>query len=686
AQSLLEKLEGTWFGSFKIRANISRFKRGEVVDDNTAKPRKEGSDVGKVPKEGLSAEISFKHALVEGRTMAEVGVGKQTASSALKDPNRDFDGVLEVEPVPCNLQKLKHCYVGLLREEMDPNRLQMMIAMEGFQNIQVVPLGVDVFLLSSVQQEGVKIALEANRDWWNQWFFEISCWSSNLVTTGRRVWVRVFGVPPHAWGLDCFTKVVRPAGKFIKLDSQTENLVRLDVARVLIDQSTWSSIDFVQQIKVVEERFLVKVVEESPGDSDLVLHRRAEPHVSVDGSSRSSVKDWRVDGAASDHGWREGCSDGDSGDDVTPGPLGNNQFQQPTTLGLAPEVREHEVQMIATDPKNRQVGEIDLTTFDGLSCNKGDEIQILSQNKEGEQNPGVVCVDNVIEPLVVRRCQEEEGLTCEGDESAGSKGCGTCEGTEVGPSSSPLHVAIRPADMGPVVFLNKGKAIMSHSELEGVDTANFLLFKGGCSVGSSGPVNFLMDQELCLVNRVKDKEVAFLAWQESLLVPPSALGGVRFSATPSRPSRSEVEGRKKLVVPSGSFMRCEHFVQAVRGAKGGRRGRKKGRKVVSSLGLGEHEESISNDSCDLNRVPSVGRKDMVPISSLQVVLTEEEPNRVHDAGSVAFRVEAEGLFNIGLNLGCTSNEERITMIERLIDLEEKEGFIAEDLGEDDGDQ
>jgi hypothetical protein len=76
----------------------------------------------------------------------------------------------------------------------------------------------------------------------------------------------------------------------------------------------------------------------------------------------------------------------------------------------------------------------------------------------------------------------------------------------------------------------------------------------------------------------------------------------------------------------------------------------------------------------------------VPVSSLQVVLMEGESNRIHVAESTAYRVEAERLFNIVVNLGCTTNEERITMIERLIDLEEKEGVLVEELGDDDVDQ
>jgi hypothetical protein len=65
---------------------------------------------------------------------------------------------------------------------------------------------------------------------------------------------------------------------------------------------------------------------------------------------------------------------------------------------------------------------------------------------------------------------------------------------------------------------------------------------------------------------------------------------------------------------------------------------------------------------------------------------EGESNRIHDAESTSYCVEAERLFTIWVNLGCTTNEERITMIERLIDLEEKEGILVEELGDDDVDQ
>ncbi|MCI09698.1 hypothetical protein A2U01_0030786 [Trifolium medium] len=101
-------------------------------------------------------------------------------------------------------------------------------------------------------------------------------------------------------------------------------MVRLDVARVLVAQQSWSSVDCVQHIKVEDDRFLVRVVEENPDDFDLSFNRCVVSHSSVGDSSRSSVKDWRVDGAATDHSWRDGCSDVDSGDDEALDLLGFN--------------------------------------------------------------------------------------------------------------------------------------------------------------------------------------------------------------------------------------------------------------------------------------------------------------------------------------------------------------------------
>jgi hypothetical protein len=69
----------------------------------------------------------------------------------------------------------------------------------------------------------------------------------------------------------------------------------------------------------------------------------------------------------------------------------------------------------------------------------------------------------------------------------------------------------------------------------------------------------------------------------------------------------------------GGLTKCEHFAQAVRGGKGGRRGRKKGRKEVTTLEKGDQEESISDGSQNLYGSFEGENRNLVSISSVQVV-------------------------------------------------------------------
>jgi hypothetical protein len=384
------------------------------------------------------------------------------------------------------------------------------------------------------------------------------------------------------------------------------------------------------------------------------------------------VKGWRGDGGVSDQGWKDGCSDDDSGDEHGLDPLGINLSATPTPLGVATDVTEAVLQPIETEfQKGKAVVEI-LTTSDPIVCNKGDGFQILSQNKEGDQDLGLICVEKGLEKEVGRLCQGER-LTCEDIGNSGMQI--TCLENEEVPLS-PLIEEVGPLALGPLNTNNKGKAIFISNPI----------FFGGSSIGPCGPPFPSVDPEYCLVNILNNKEVAFLAWQESNVAAPVFSGDAPALALPSKSCRKKVDGRKNSKVEKVVLPKCERFGQAVRGGKGGRRGRKKGRKLVSVVRNGELEDFISNESQDLASNLVGGNRRMVPISSLHVVLTEGESNRIHDVGSTAYRIEAERLFNTGVNLGCTTNEERISMIDRLIDLEEKEDNVVEVFGEDEVDQ
>ncbi|MCH80219.1 hypothetical protein A2U01_0000984 [Trifolium medium] len=67
AQELLKKIEGTWFGTYKLRANLSRFKRGEDESGSKAQEKEKQKVEAKHTGEGKKRNgKSFKEMLTEG--------------------------------------------------------------------------------------------------------------------------------------------------------------------------------------------------------------------------------------------------------------------------------------------------------------------------------------------------------------------------------------------------------------------------------------------------------------------------------------------------------------------------------------------------------------------------------------------------------------------------------------------
>ncbi|GAU51438.1 hypothetical protein TSUD_413380, partial [Trifolium subterraneum] len=138
---------------------------------------------------------------------------------------------------------------------------------------------------------------------------------------------------------------------------------------------------------------------------------------------------------------------------------------------------------------------------------------------------------------------------------------------------------------------------------------------------------------------------------------------------------------KNLVRGFSALSKCERFARAVH--KGGQR--RKGNTKLAKVLPNNSTVSDSIDSSTMNSsvllVESNGRKH-VQVSAIEVVLVEGETNEIRAQENREYRIEAERLFNIGLNLGATSNEERITMVERLMEMEKKDVDREVDLGEE----
>ncbi|GAU47734.1 hypothetical protein TSUD_386930 [Trifolium subterraneum] len=224
AKELLRRISDIWMGSFRLRVNLAKPRKNALPLADMGEQRKD-SPKAKVQNHA-SVERSFKNALVSESMEGEVvGCYQGTVDGA----QRRSGVVWEVEVEDEVVTKLGGAYVGYLVVDMDAITIQNQFRMDGFQTLKVVP------------------------------------WSSALVSNQRVTWIRCFGVPLHAWGVDLFRAITFKFGRFIYIDEQTKLMSRCDVARVKISSGETKLIDSSMEVKVQGQRFGIRIVEELGG-------------------------------------------------------------------------------------------------------------------------------------------------------------------------------------------------------------------------------------------------------------------------------------------------------------------------------------------------------------------------------------------------------------------------------------
>lgn len=81
----------------------------------------------------------------------------------------------------------------------------------------------------------------------------------------RGAWVRIYGVPLHAWNINFFKLCILNCGRLLRLDELTLEKQRLDYARVLIATSSLEMINTTSSIVVDGVVLELNIIEEEWG-------------------------------------------------------------------------------------------------------------------------------------------------------------------------------------------------------------------------------------------------------------------------------------------------------------------------------------------------------------------------------------------------------------------------------------
>jgi hypothetical protein len=111
--------------------------------------------------------------------------------------------------------------------------------------------------------------------------------------------------------LEGFKKIIWRYGKLLKLDPETMEQSRLDVDRAQIAVTYWEMVDEVIEVKVDDEIFIIRMVEERFGGVDMGIHKQACSRTGVGESDGDSIST-KQEGCSVmgiDEGWSENHSD-----------------------------------------------------------------------------------------------------------------------------------------------------------------------------------------------------------------------------------------------------------------------------------------------------------------------------------------------------------------------------------------
>lgn len=168
-------------------------------------------------------------------------------------------------PLMCQMKKMNWLvgsYVGATMNLADVHKMQKLLPKEGFFKLIATPMGGNLVLLKTKDNSNVHALLAKTGECLGNVFSKLKPWEPEMVPRVTTGWLRVIGVPVHAWGEEFFHFISQLVGKLVHLDEDTSIKTRLDVGRVLVFVSSSEAINRTMKIKVNEFVFFVRMAEE----------------------------------------------------------------------------------------------------------------------------------------------------------------------------------------------------------------------------------------------------------------------------------------------------------------------------------------------------------------------------------------------------------------------------------------
>jgi len=103
--------------------------------------------------------------------------------------------------------------------------------------------------------------LLCNHEELSQWFIEVKKWDKSDFCDSRRVWLEIFGVPPHGWSWENFQRIANIWGSLVSLGKSIARTDSFNSMKVLIDTGVFKSIEGDVLLTIGDAGYRVQVKE-----------------------------------------------------------------------------------------------------------------------------------------------------------------------------------------------------------------------------------------------------------------------------------------------------------------------------------------------------------------------------------------------------------------------------------------
>ncbi|MCH79613.1 cysteine-rich receptor-like protein kinase, partial [Trifolium medium] len=134
------------------------------------------------------------------------------------------------------------------------------------------------------------VVIDGAKQFFNHFFSLFARWDKKIIPFQRGAWLRLYGIPLHAWNETFFKLCVMDCGRFLRTDASALDRERFDYARVLVATSSLVILNEVACVLVDGVKVEVEVIEEwgfNVGEDACLFEREDD----VQGSESEHLED-----------------------------------------------------------------------------------------------------------------------------------------------------------------------------------------------------------------------------------------------------------------------------------------------------------------------------------------------------------------------------------------------------------